>query len=221
MARTEVGPAAPRPVQLRLGVLEPVSESDWSGDDDLDEAELRDLAVDELSWTGRRRLGSSRISGLVAAEWTAAGASVVGSVVERIEVVSLDAPESAWWNVEIEQSRIGSAQLHESNWRNVSFTRCKLGYLNLRGAQLTDVAFTDCVISDLDLGRATATRVAFSGTRIERIEVNGARLVDVDLRGARLEDVGNLEGLKGATITLDQLLDLAPAMAQRLGIRVE
>lgn len=221
MVRQEMtGPLPPRLTRVRLGTLAPGDPSLLDGDEDLDEVEFCDLRRDELAWTGRRRLGASRLSGLVAQKWTAPGASVVGSVVEGVEVVALSAPESGWWNVEVAQSRIGSAELYDSNWRSVSFTRCKLGYLNLRGAKLTDVAFTDCIIEDLDLMRATATRVAFTGSRIGRLELSGAHLADVDLRGARLTDVGNLEGLKGASITLEQLLDLAPAMAARLGILV-
>jgi uncharacterized protein YjbI with pentapeptide repeats len=222
MARQEsTGPLPPRLHRPTLRTLAPGDPSVLDGDEDLDDMEFRDLRVDEITWTGRRRLGASRLSGLVAQEWSAPGASVVGSVIDGIEVVALSAPESGWWNVEVTQSRIGSAELYDSNWRSVSFTRCKLGYLNLRGAKLADVAFTDCIIEDLDLMRATATRVAFDGCRIDRLELVNAQLTDVDLRGARLADVGNLEGLKGASITLEQLLDLAPAMAARLGIRID
>ena len=222
MARQEAtGPLPPRLNRLRLGTLTLGDPSLLDGDDDLDEVEFRDLRVEELTWTGRRRFGASLLTGLVAQEWSAPGASVVGSIVEGTEVVALSAPESGWWNVEVSQSRIGSAELYDSSWRSVSFSHCKLGYLNLRGAKLTDVAFTDCTIEDLDLMRATASRVSFTGSRIDRLELSNAHLTDVDLRGARLADVGNLEGLKGATITLDQLLDLAPAMAARLGIHLE
>jgi len=183
--------------------------------------ELAGLSLDRMVWTGRRRLGSSRVSDLVVGDWQARAASLVESVVERADIVTLSAAESAWWNVEVQQSRIGSAELHGAVLRNIHFVRCKLGYLNLRGATLTDVAFTDCIISDLDLMRATATRVSFSGTRISRLELSGSKLEDVDLRGAALADIGTLEGLRGATITLDQLLEIAPALAEGLGIKVE
>jgi uncharacterized protein YjbI with pentapeptide repeats len=204
------------------GGLQPVDAADAAeGDDDLDEVELADLTLDAMTWTGRRRLGSSRVSDLVVGDWHARAASLVDSVLERLDIVALSAVESGWWNVEVQQSRIGSAQLHGSTLRNVHFVRCKLGYLNLRGANLTDIAFTDCIISDLDLMRATATRVSFAGTRITRLELSGSRLEDVDLRGAALTDIGTLEGLRGATITLDQLLELAPALSESLGIKVE
>ncbi len=223
MRRSDLsGPLAPRLRPVSPGALQPVDAAEAAdGDDDLDEVELAYLTLDTMFWTGRRRLGSSRVVDLVVRDWRARAASLVDSVVERADVVALSAAESGWWNVEVLQSRIGSAELYDAALRNVHFVRCKLGYLNLRGANLTDVAFTDCVIEDLDLMRATATRVSFSGTRVSRLELSGSKLEDVDLRGASLADIGSLEGLRGATITLDQLLEIAPALAERLGIKVE
>ncbi len=223
MRRSELsGPLAPRLRPVSTGALKPVDPAEAAdGDDDLDDVELADLTLDTMSWTGRRRLGSSRVVDLVVRDWRARAASIVDSVVESADVVALSAAESAWWNVEVRQSRVGSAELYDAVLRNVHFVRCKLGYLNLRGANLTDVAFTDCVIEDLDLMRATAARVSFSGTRISRLELSGSKLSDVDLRGASLADIGTLEGLRGATITLDQLLEIAPALAESLGIKVE
>ena len=216
------GPDAPRLHPPTLGTLVAVPDGvALDGEDDLDEVAIRDLAADALAWPGRRRYGASLLSGVTARSWAAPGASVVGSVVERLEVVALSAPGSGWWNVEIQQSRIGSAELYDSNWRSVRFSRCKLGYLNLRGAHLTDVVFADCQITDLDLGHATASRLAFPGTRVDRLDCSGSRLSDVNLRGARLADIGDIEGLRGASISLEQLLDLAPALAQRVGIRLD
>ncbi len=216
------GPLPPRLRKLTVGALRPADPDEVEdGDADLDEVELRGLRFDRMTWTGRRRLGSALVSDLVVRDWTARGASVVDSVLEEVDVVGLSAAESGWWKVEVRQSRIGSAELYDSVLRNVHFVRCKLGYLNLRGAGLTDVAFTDCIIEDLDLMRATASRVSFPGTRIARLEVSGSKLTDVDLRGARLAGIGSLDGLRGATITIEQLLEIAPALAAGLGINVE
>lgn len=217
------GPREPklRPVTPGTALQPADLEEVVDGDADLDDVELSGARFEEMTWTGRRRLGTSRVSDLVVGHWQAKAASVVGSVLDGVEVVALTAPESSWWNVEVQQSRIGSAELYDAVLRNVHFVRCKLGFVNLRGANLTDVAFTDCIIEDLDLMRATASRVAFNGTRIARLELSGSKLEDVDLRGARLAGIGSLDGLRGATITLDQLLDLAPALAESLGIKVE
>ena len=42
----------------------------------------------------------------------------------------------------------------------------------------------------------------------------------MDLTGARVAAVRGVEGLRGALVAPDQLLDLAPLLAAHLGIRV-
>ena len=96
----------------------------------------------------------------------------------------------------------------------------KIDYLNLREAHLTDVRFEGCVIGDLDLIGAHATRLVIAGCRIARLDLTRAVLTDVDLRTADLSRLDGLAGLAGATISQEQLLDLAPALAAHLRIVV-
>ena len=56
--------------------------------------------------------------------------------------------------------------------------------------------------------------------RIGRLDVTRARITSADLRGAELRRVDGLPGLAGATISEEQLLELAPALAAQLGIVV-
>ena len=214
--------AAPRIKPVRLGAPRAVEEGVFAeGEDDLEAVESCDVVRSAMSWPIRRRLDSSRVSGLRVERWRAHGLAMAESVLERIEVVALAAADAGWRQVEIRDSRIGSWELCDAIWRSVHFHGCKIGYLNLRDAQLSDLQFTNCVIEELDLMRARATRVGFTDCRIGRLELAGSRLADVDLRGAQLSDVGDLTGLSGATVSLEQLLDLAPLMAARLGVKVE
>ena len=61
--------------------------------------------------------------------------------------------------------------------------------------------------------------------RIDDLEADGlsdySRLTDVDLRGADLDTVRGIASLKGATVSFEQLMTLAPALAEELGLRVE
>jgi uncharacterized protein YjbI with pentapeptide repeats len=223
MATERPGTAAPRLAPLEFGELASLEASvflDADGDD-VEQAVCRDLRVDELRWDTRRRIDASLVSGLSGRSWRARGLTLTDTRLERIDLLSIAAPEAGWRDVEVRASRIGSLELYDANLRRVSFVGCKLGFMNLRGADLADVAFTDCVLEDLDLMRTTASRVALTGCRIERLEVSHASLSDVDLRGAELADISGLEGLRGVTVSIDQLLDLAPVLAGRLGIRVE
>jgi uncharacterized protein YjbI with pentapeptide repeats len=102
----------------------------------------------------------------------------------------------------------------------VRVSHCKLGYLNFRSAQLVDVEFVDCTIDELDFGGARATRVAFTNTSIGLLDVARATLLDFDLRGAEFRSIRGVDGLRGATITELQLVELAPIIAGQLGIRL-
>ena len=64
-------------------------------------------------------------------------------------------------------------------------------------------------------------RVVFADCRLAGADFTGARLADVDLRGADLQIERGVESLGGAVISPSQLVDLAPAFAAQIGVRVE
>ena len=103
----------------------------------------------------------------------------------------------------------------------MKFERAKLGYLNLRRAKIKDVEFRDVHIDELDAGGANLERITFIDCTIDTLVLNGAKLKDVDLRGARLRSLSGLSSLKGATVSFEQLMDLAPILANELGLRVQ
>jgi uncharacterized protein YjbI with pentapeptide repeats len=96
----------------------------------------------------------------------------------------------------------------------------KIDYLNLRDTRLHEVRLTGVTIGDLDLAGARAARVTLTDCRVGRLDVTRAQLRDVDLRGADLRGIDGTAGLKGATISEQQLLDLAGALAEHLGLTV-
>ena len=73
---------------------------------------------------------------------------------------------------------------------------------------------------DLDLMDATLERVAFAGCTAQSLTVRGARHTDTDLRGLDFCRIDETAGLRGATISEQQLSDLASVMTAAAGIRV-
>ncbi len=65
--------------------------------------------------------------------------------------------------------------------------------------------------------------MTFRDCTVRRAELREVRLKDVDLRGGatELDIASGVERLAGATITPGQLMELAPAFAARIGVRVE
>ncbi|WP_127820061.1 pentapeptide repeat-containing protein [Microbacterium sp. CPCC 204701] len=179
------------------------------------------IALDEWQIGVGTTIDGCRFTKLELDSWTLRGARIVESVFDGVDVPVVTAARAGLRDVEIRDSRFGSVEAYDGAWRGIRFTRCRLGFVNLRATDLLDVAFQDCTIDEIDLLDATARRVAFGGCRIGALNVGGASLTDVDLRGADLREVVGLAGLRGATISPEQLQLMAPALAELAGLRVE
>ncbi|GAB3557504.1 pentapeptide repeat-containing protein [Spelaeicoccus albus] len=149
-----------------------------------------------------------------------AGARMIGCRWTAPRAASLDARDVRIDNCEIVEPRFGAADLHGAVLDRVAIDGGKIDYLNLRGATVKDFTITGAVLGEIDLGEATVGRLRFVDARVGRIDVRHATLASVDLRGAELGEVDSLPDLRGSIINDLQLYDLAPALADHLGIEV-
>ncbi|QTE31229.1 pentapeptide repeat-containing protein [Pengzhenrongella sicca] len=193
------------------GELEP--EADYDG------LELRDLDLTGQTAENARFLGS-RIVGCVLDDVALGRAQLADTELTEVRAHTLSAVDSAWRDVTIDRCRLGAVTAYGSDLARVRFSGGKIDYLNLRDATLKDVVLEDCTIGELDLVGARLTRVSFERCRLAVLDVTRAALDRVDLRGAEFAGLRGLAHLRGATITGGQLLDLAPAMADNLGLTV-
>ncbi len=147
--------------------------------------------------------------------------SVRDCVLKECDLTASVLAGSTWHIVEISGARCSGLQLQTSTLKNVLFKGCKLELANFRFAHLENVIFEDCLIDDIDFYNATLKNVDFGGSSIEHISFAGARLKSVDLSQAQLISIKHSAGLKGATISYEQLASLAPNFAQELGILIK
>ena len=75
-------------------------------------------------------------------------------------------------------------------------------------------------IDELDLTGIDAQRVRFEDCRVGTLRLHGGSLSDVDLRGLEMRTVSGVGSLAGATVSSGQISELAPLLAQHLGLRV-
>lgn len=158
---------------------------------------------------------------LTAHETDFRGAAFVDTRFVRVDAPIFKAARSRFRNVDMDGSRLGSAEFYEANWQSVHIRNSKLGFMNFRGAELQDVLFTNCTIEELDFGGAKANRVSFVNTTVNSLELTRSTLQHVDLRDLDLRGLSGFEGLKGATMNSFQIGELAPLFARHLGIKVE
>lgn len=179
-------------------------------------------------------------TGLILGPASAMGATFLGCRLERcgLDEVRLDgarfaecrlsdltataiqAADTTWRDTLVAGLRVGAFMAAGSTWDLVRLRGVKANLLDLRGARLASVVLEDCELGELDLGGAEVRAVRVERSSIEDLSVEGARLLDVDLVGARLDIVRGIAGLRGATVSSVQMLDLAPQLAASVGILV-
>ena len=138
----------------------------------------------------------------------------------RVRGVGTELVEASLLDCTLVEPRLGAVAAYGSTWRRVTVRGGKIDYLNLRGARLREVRFEDCVLLEPDFSDATLNDVTFDGCVLTGAQWNQAKLTKVDLSGARLLAPQGLTSLRGATISRVQLIELADAFADQLGIRV-
>ena len=139
---------------------------------------------------------------------------------ERVRGVGTQLVDASLLDSHLTEPRLGAVAAYGSSWRRVTVQGGKIDFLNLRGATLREVTFEDCVLVEPDFADATLTQVSFDGCTLTMPQWSQATLKQVDLSGARLVAPLGLTSLRGAIIGRAQLIELADAFADQLGIRV-
>ena len=149
------------------------------------------------------------------------GARFVDTLVTASFAPTLLAGRTTWRDASVQSPRWGSAEMFDADFNSVHLRGGKIDYLNLRGSRLSNVIIEDCQIGELDLGGVRADRVAIRNCRIGTLDLTRATCVNVDIRGSEFSTVNGLEGLRGVTVSEEQLALLAPVLASHLGLVVD
>lgn len=202
------------------GRVGPVTEISLLPGDDLDGQELVGLRLDGQDGSSARVLECT-ISSCSLDGVRLEHARVIDTTVSDSRAGELHLASSTWQDCAWTDLRLGAVQAYGSTWTRVRVSGGKIDYLNLRDSRLDDVTFVGVVLDELDLARVRAKKVRFEECRIRRLVLSGATHQDTDLRGIDgLESLEGIDGLAGVTISPEQLVDLAPALADHVGLRV-
>ena len=210
----------PKLRDLQLWDLEDGDAAELAFSAQADRVILDGLDLSGLDLSGGR-LSESILRGVTLSDADLTAATVAESIWERVNAPHLKAPRSTWRNVRIQDSRIGVGELYDAGISGLVLRGCKVDLLNLRNTVISDLLIENCTIGELDISGARVHRMTIMQSSIGTFEAREARLKDVDLRGAQLSRIVGLAGLKGAVISQEQLVELAPSLAGHLGLVVE
>jgi uncharacterized protein YjbI with pentapeptide repeats len=122
---------------------------------------------------------------------------------------------------EYSSCRMTGFQPGQAYLKDVLFFRCKLDHSSFRFAEMESVIFRECDLRGADFQEATLTKLAFEKCDLSGVELRRCKMANVDFRSSEIREIKGVEGLKGALIDSGQLVELAPAMAAAIGIRVD
>jgi uncharacterized protein YjbI with pentapeptide repeats len=147
-------------------------------------------------------------------------ARIADSLLNDVHAATVDFADTTWRETQMRGGRLGAVTLVGATWTGIRIRGTHVGFMNLAGAHLQDVQFEGCEIGSLDARGAELQSVAFVDCRVDELNVAGATLARVDLSGARLRTLVGVESLRGAIISHEQLVDLAPLLAAQVGLEV-
>mgnify|MGYP000845714590 FL=1 len=205
---------APDLSRLRDGKADELTTGEMVEDLELVEADLSGGDLSALT------LLSCRFSEVFANDTDLAAARLVDCRLERLSATYLHSPRSTWRTVELVDSRIGAWELYDADVESLLMEDCRLGFTNLAGTTVRDLLIRATRIDELDLSGIDAQRVRFEDCQVGTLRLHGGSLSDVDLRGLEMRTVSGIGSLAGATVSSGQLSELAPLLAQHLGLRV-
>ena len=145
------------------------------------------------------------------------GIHVVDSSWVRVAASGLAAAHSSWRDSEIRDSRFGLLDLSASTLLRLTITDSKIDYLNLRGSTVREVVLTRVSIGEMSLSDAHGTGLTLTDCTLETLELHNGRLAKIDVSTSTVTRIDGLDSLQGVVLSLNQVLDLAPSMANHLG----
>lgn len=104
--------------------------------------------------------------------------------------------------------------------QDVTFTDCRVDLANFRFANLKRVTFVRCELSGADFSNAMLNDVIFEQCNLTEAAFDHARSEKVLLDGGQLDGIKGIEGLRGAQVRADLVVDLARTMASALGFEL-
>ncbi len=215
-------PEGPRPPKVwvpELHGLTPGDAGDLEPREDVEGLSLHEVDLGGVDLEGVGLLGCELVS-VRSGEVAMPGSHMSEVRLERIEAAAWSAPRCGITAVSAAASRVGALDLHECEIRDLTVEDCRLDWVSLRGARMRDVIVRGCHLGELDLGGATLERIAFEACTVETVRAGRARMRDVDLRGLGIGRIHGAEGMRGAWVSGDQVLDMARDLATQMGIRI-
>ncbi len=207
-----------RPIAPRLSVQLNAWDNEVA-----DSLEIDDSLVELADFTGvvRLQIDSSKLSGVLLTGLVLDKLELTDSLGTKLEAAALRTHKANLLRVILTDSRLTGAEFAEAHIEDCTFKNVKFDEAGFRFASFKRVRFEDCILRQADFSSARFEQVLFTGCDLEATNFMSANCKDLDVTAEDLTGVKGILGLKGATISEVQLMQLAPLLATELGFHIK
>jgi uncharacterized protein YjbI with pentapeptide repeats len=197
----------------------------WTGD--IDEVEDQRLELNECKLEGGDLSTITHLladgSRIMRANLSAAQLEkyeLVDVVMSKIDCIGLKTSDASWLRTDIADARMTGADFGAAHFEDCIFRGLKLDEAGFRFATFKRVRFEQCILRAADFSNATLQHVTFIDCDFQDTNFAGANCSSVDVCNQDLSHIKGVYGLKNATITNEQLIQLAPLLAAELNFKI-
>ena len=201
-----------------------------------DDLEVRELAEERLiglrvsecelrgDLSGRAaadlRLRDVRLANLDLTGTEAPGLTMVDAIVAGGSWANLRASHGEFTRVELRELRATGADFSEAVLKDVDVADARLDLSSFRFAKLERIVFRDCRLEEADFLGASLRSVRFERCNLTAASVVDATCERTELRDCELVDLQGVEGLRGARMPWNEVIQVAGKLAAAAGITV-
>jgi uncharacterized protein YjbI with pentapeptide repeats len=139
----------------------------------------------------------------------------------KLEAAALQAYKANLLRVSLSDCRLTGVEFAEACFEDCTFKNVKFDQAGFRFASFKRVRFENCMLQQADFSNAQLSHVVFVECSLNEANFVSANCSSTNITGEDLTNVKGILGLKGATISSEQLMQLAPLLAAELGFRIE
>lgn len=115
--------------------------------------------------------------------------------------------------------RLTGLQLPDAHIKDAVFEDCLLELSNFRNVQFERCHFKNCDLREADFAGSNLKNVLFENCEFAGVDFSNASCARVEFEETNLSEIKGISGLKGATMTEQNLIEIAPLLAREWGIK--
>lgn len=145
---------------------------------------------------------------------------ITNAMLENFTALNVTCYQAAVIRAKSTKANMTGVQLPDAHVKDAVFTKCRINLSNFRKVSFERCAFIDCDLTEADFAGAQLTNVLFEDCIVAEADFSNAFCRRVEFNRTNLSSIKGIAGLKGATITQQNMIELAPLLSSEAGIHI-